>query len=99
LARYSISWDNFSSCCGLALVRIFAFVIMPDHFHTVWKTNESMEKSDFSEKHFKIYRANNIKGYETRRNRNSQIIVRLSKRQILSVKPDKRFDNYWNRNK
>ena len=28
-------------------VRIFAFVIMPNHFHTVWKINESLEKSDF----------------------------------------------------
>ncbi|MEO6693860.1 MAG: transposase, partial [Ignavibacteria bacterium] len=28
-------------------VRIFAFVIMPNYFHTVWKINESLEKSDF----------------------------------------------------
>lgn len=28
-------------------VRIFAFVIMPNHFHTVWKIKESLEKSDF----------------------------------------------------
>ena len=28
-------------------VRIFAFVIMPNHFHTVWKINELLEKSDF----------------------------------------------------
>jgi len=29
------------------LLRIFAFVIMPNHFHTIWKINESLEKSDF----------------------------------------------------
>ncbi|MBK8982902.1 MAG: transposase [Ignavibacteria bacterium] len=28
-------------------VRIFAFVIMPNHFHTVWKINENTERSDF----------------------------------------------------
>jgi len=28
-------------------VRIFAFVIMPNHFHTVWKINEDIEKPDF----------------------------------------------------
>jgi len=28
-------------------VRIFAFVIMPNHFHTVWKINNDLKKSDF----------------------------------------------------
>jgi len=28
-------------------VRIFAFVIMPNHYHTVWRINENLEKSDF----------------------------------------------------
>ena len=28
-------------------VRIFAFVIMPNHFHAVWKINENLEKSDY----------------------------------------------------
>ena len=28
-------------------VRIFAFVIMPNHFHTVWKINDKLERSDF----------------------------------------------------
>lgn len=28
-------------------VRIFAFVIMPNHFHVVWKINTDLEKSDF----------------------------------------------------
>ena len=28
-------------------VRIFAFVIMPNHFHAVWKINENLEKPDY----------------------------------------------------
>ena len=28
-------------------VRIFAFVIMPNHFHTVWKINDDIERPDF----------------------------------------------------
>ena len=35
-------------------VRIFAFVIMPNHYHTVWRINENLEKSDFQKQDFII---------------------------------------------
>jgi len=39
--------DSFRYLVENKLVRIFAFVIMPNHFHTVWKINEEIEKPDF----------------------------------------------------
>ena len=39
--------ESFKYHVEKKLLRIFAFVIMPNHFHTVWKINESQEKSDF----------------------------------------------------
>ena len=39
--------ESFKYRVEKKLLRIFAFVIMPNHFHTVWKINESLEKSDF----------------------------------------------------
>ena len=39
--------ESFKYHVEKKLLRIFAFVIMPNHFHTVWKINETLEKSDF----------------------------------------------------
>ena len=42
-----VSIESFKYHVEKKLLRIFAFVIMPNHFHSVWKINESLEKSDF----------------------------------------------------
>jgi len=39
--------ESFEFLKNVGRVRIFAFVIMPNHFHTVWKINDSINKSDF----------------------------------------------------
>ena len=39
--------ESFRFLVNKFRVRIFAFVIMPNHFHIVWKINEALEKSDF----------------------------------------------------
>ena len=39
--------ESFKNHVEKKLLRIFAFVIMPNHFHTVWKINEVLERSDF----------------------------------------------------
>ena len=39
--------ESFRFLVSEKRVRIFAFVIMPNHFHTVWKINEDLEKQDF----------------------------------------------------
>ncbi len=39
--------ESFRFLVNEMRVRIFAFVIMPNHFHTVWKINEKLEKPDF----------------------------------------------------
>ena len=39
--------ESFMYHVGKKLLRIFAFVIMPNHFHTVWVINETLERSDF----------------------------------------------------
>ena len=39
--------ESFKFLVEKERLRIFAFVIMPNHFHTVWKISESLEKSDF----------------------------------------------------
>jgi len=39
--------ESFKFHIEKKILRIFAFVIMPNHFHSVWKINESLEKSDF----------------------------------------------------
>ena len=39
--------DSFRFLVNKERVRIFAFVIMPNHFHAVWKINENLEKSDY----------------------------------------------------
>ena len=39
--------ESFKFLVKAERVRIFAFVIMPNHFHTVWKINKNLEKSDF----------------------------------------------------
>ena len=39
--------ESFKYLVNEMSVRIFAFVIMPNHFHTVWKIHEDLEKSDF----------------------------------------------------
>ncbi|MDQ3022606.1 MAG: transposase [Bacteroidota bacterium] len=39
--------ERFKFLISEKRVRIFAFVIMPNHFHTVWKINKLLEKFDF----------------------------------------------------
>ena len=39
--------ESFKFLVNKNCVRIFAFVIMPNHYHTVWRINENLEKSDF----------------------------------------------------
>ena len=39
--------ESFKYLVNKNRVRIFAFVIMPNHYHTVWRINENLEKSDF----------------------------------------------------
>ena len=39
--------ESFKFLVNKNRVRIFAFVIMPNHYHTVWRINENLEKSDF----------------------------------------------------
>ena len=39
--------ESFRYLVRESKVRIFAFVIMSNHFHTVWKMNEDLEKKDF----------------------------------------------------
>ena len=39
--------ESFKYHVEKKLLRIFAFVIMPNHFHSVWKINETLERSDF----------------------------------------------------
>jgi len=39
--------ESFRFLVSEKRIRIFAFVIMPNHFHTVWKINEDLEKLDF----------------------------------------------------
>jgi len=39
--------ESFKYHVEKKLLRIFTFVIMPNHFHTVWKINETLERSDF----------------------------------------------------
>jgi REP element-mobilizing transposase RayT len=39
--------ESFKFLVNTKRVRIFAFVIMPNHYHTVWRINKSLEKSDF----------------------------------------------------
>lgn len=39
--------ESFKFLVEKGKLRIFAFVIMPNHFHAVWKINENLEKSDF----------------------------------------------------
>jgi REP element-mobilizing transposase RayT len=39
--------ESFKFLVNKNYVRIFAFVIMPNHYHTVWRINENLEKSDF----------------------------------------------------
>ncbi len=39
--------ESFRFLVNEMRVRIFAFVIMPNHFHAVWKINEKLEKPDF----------------------------------------------------
>ena len=39
--------ESFKFLVKEARVRIFAFVIMPNHFHTIWKINQELEKSKF----------------------------------------------------
>ena len=39
--------ESFKFLVKSERVRIFAFVIMPNHFHTVWKIDKGLEKSDF----------------------------------------------------
>ena len=39
--------ESFKFLVNKNRVRIFAFVIMSNHYHTVWRINENLEKSDF----------------------------------------------------
>ena len=39
--------ESFKFLVNKNRVRIFAFVIMPNHYHTVWRINENLEKSDY----------------------------------------------------
>jgi REP element-mobilizing transposase RayT len=39
--------DSFRFLVRKNRVRIFAFVIMPNHYHTVWRINKNLEKSNF----------------------------------------------------
>ena len=39
--------ESFRFLVNKERVRIFAFVIMPNHFHAVWKINENLEKPDY----------------------------------------------------
>ena len=39
--------ESFKYLVNKNRVRIFAFVIMPNHYHIVWRINENLEKSDF----------------------------------------------------
>lgn len=39
--------NSFKYLTKEKLVRIFAFVIMPNHFHTVWRICDQLEKGDF----------------------------------------------------
>ncbi|MBK9334302.1 MAG: transposase [Ignavibacteria bacterium] len=39
--------ESFKFLVSELRIRVFAFVIMPNHFHTVWKINEDIERSDF----------------------------------------------------
>lgn len=39
--------ESFKFLVSTNRVRIFAFVIMPNHFHTIWRINKSLEKSNF----------------------------------------------------
>jgi len=41
--------ESFRFLVNKERVRIFAFVIMPNHFHAAWKINEYLEKSDIKE--------------------------------------------------
>ena len=51
--------NSFKYLVDKEKVRIFAFVIMPNHFHSVWKINENIEKSDF-QRDFMKYTAQKI---------------------------------------
>jgi REP element-mobilizing transposase RayT len=39
--------ESFKFLVRKKRVRIFAFVIMPNHYHTVWRIHDNLERSDF----------------------------------------------------
>ena len=72
-------------------LRIFAFVIMPNHLHAVWRINKALEKSDFQRDMLKFTSQTIFKRFETLSSGNTPAAICRCKGQKISVMGKKSF--------